>query len=186
MDPKQNLLMCLDALRCTPQDARHHPEGSALIHTLLAARAARAFAIRDGFSKRDQQIVTFAALCHDLGKAENTQFRPRGKITAYGHDTASAVLAYKLAPKHGFTQAETDIISVLVEYHHYHLQCYKRRTARRLERALLSCGASVALWAVLVEADYAARPPLVPHNPAIRVLGLLSDAGDEIPMGGES
>ncbi len=76
----------LAALSGVPQNPDHHPEGSALVHTMHCLDA---FADTRTGNDREDLIVGLAALCHDLGKATHTQIDPvTGKITAYGHEVA--------------------------------------------------------------------------------------------------
>lgn len=81
-------LSLLCRLKDVPQSPKHHPEGSVWNHTMLvvdqAAKAKR--------RSRDPRAFMWAALLHDLGKAETTSSE-KGRITAYNHDKVGALRA---------------------------------------------------------------------------------------------
>ncbi|SHN83033.1 HDIG domain-containing metalloprotein [Desulfitobacterium chlororespirans] len=78
----------LGALQDTPQSPRHHPEGSVWNHTLMVLDNA---AERKHLSS-NPQVLMWAALLHDLGKAPTTRMR-KGRITSYDHDAVGEKLA---------------------------------------------------------------------------------------------
>lgn len=78
----------LGALKDTPQSPKHHPEGSVWNHTLMVLDNA---AERKHLSK-NPQVLMWAALLHDLGKAPTTRMR-KGRITSYDHDAVGEKLA---------------------------------------------------------------------------------------------
>lgn len=80
----------LGELKNTPQNPVHHPEGSVWNHTLLVLDNA---AERKHISK-NPQVLMWAALLHDLGKAPTTRIR-KGRITSYDHDSEGEKLAVK-------------------------------------------------------------------------------------------
>lgn len=75
----------LSRLQKVEQSPQHHPEGSVWNHTLLVVDQA---AERKAQSS-DSRAFMWAALLHDIGKAETTKIR-KGKITAYDHDKVGA------------------------------------------------------------------------------------------------
>ena len=79
------------ALKGVPQDPKWHPEGDVFIHTGLVVNAAAELAAP--LSADDREVLMWAALCHDLGKAEVTERAPKGRIRSPGHDVASARIA---------------------------------------------------------------------------------------------
>ena len=83
----------LAALRGVPQDPIWHPEGDVLHHTALCLN--EAVKIRN--QMEDPWVEMLAILCHDLGKATETQFeRSRWRSTAHdtgGVDPTRALLA---------------------------------------------------------------------------------------------
>lgn len=78
----------LNRLKEVKQSPQHHPEGSVWNHTMLVVGQA---AKRKDKSS-DARAFMWAALLHDIGKAETTRIR-KGKITSYDHDRAGAKLA---------------------------------------------------------------------------------------------
>lgn len=75
----------LSRLKEVPQSPKHHPEGNVWNHTMLVIdKAAQK-------RKKSRSPVAFmwAALLHDIGKAETTN-EENGRITAYDHDKAGA------------------------------------------------------------------------------------------------
>src|SRR6187402_1676966 len=71
----------LAILASIPQDPNHHPEGSVWEHTMMVVDEAVLISRREQLSAFDHAILFLAALCHDMGKATNTQVQPDGKIT---------------------------------------------------------------------------------------------------------
>jgi putative nucleotidyltransferase with HDIG domain len=65
---------------------------------------------------RDERVFMWAALLHDIGKAETTKNK-KGKITAYNHETVGADLCVKFLQE--FTTDDTFIQKVkgLVRWH---------------------------------------------------------------------
>lgn len=102
----------LGALKDTPQSPQHHPEGSVWNHTLMVLDNA---AERKQISKYPQ-ILMWAALLHDLGKAPTTRIR-KGRITSYDHDSEGEKLAVKFLRE--LTQDEDFIhqVSKMVRWH---------------------------------------------------------------------
>ena len=78
----------LEALSGIEQNPRFHPEGDVFAHTMMVLDNAALL--------RDKAVnplgLMFAALCHDLGKAETTQ-NIGGSIHAYRHETAGIELS---------------------------------------------------------------------------------------------
>ncbi len=66
----------LYTLKNVPQSPKHHPEGDAFTHTLLALGVADALGV--------SAVGKFATLCHDWGKS--VVFAQHGRL--YGHDAA--------------------------------------------------------------------------------------------------
>ena len=62
-------------------------------------------------------LLTFAALIHDVGKAETFQRLPDGATRCPGHEAVSARMAPILCARFDFTLVETGFISNIVEAH---------------------------------------------------------------------
>lgn len=81
----------LAALRNVPQDPVWHPEGDVLQHTALCLDAA--VALRE--EMKDPWAEMLAVLCHDLGKAVETDFE-RARWRSAAHDTSGVSLTRSL------------------------------------------------------------------------------------------
>ncbi len=109
---KENPFNMLYKLKATEQSPIHHPEGNVWNHTLLVVDEAAVQ--RD--KSRNKKVFMWAALLHDIGKAETTRTK-KGKITAYNHETVGADLCVKFLQE--FTRDDKFIneISSLVRWH---------------------------------------------------------------------
>lgn len=106
------LISALAQLAKTPQSPTHHPEGNVWNHTLLVVDEA---AKRRAYSQSAQALM-WAALLHDIGKAETTKMR-KGRITAYDHDKAGANLAHRLLLQLSGKAELAGEVMWLVRYH---------------------------------------------------------------------
>ncbi|HAS91967.1 MAG TPA: phosphohydrolase [Clostridiales bacterium] len=99
-------------LKETEQSPIYHPEGNAWNHTMLVVDEAAKLRNKS----RDERVFMWAALLHDIGKAETTKNK-KGKITAYNHETVGADLCVKFLQE--FTTDDTFIQKVkgLVRWH---------------------------------------------------------------------
>ncbi len=75
------------AMRGTPQEFEWHPEGDVWVHTLMVVDAAKDVCKYEKLRKDEAHVVMMAALCHDLGKPETTEFKD-GRTRAQGHEPA--------------------------------------------------------------------------------------------------
>lgn len=109
---KKYPLDLLGDLSKTEQSAKYHPEGSVWKHTMLVTDEA---AKRKNLSS-EPRVFMWAALLHDLGKAQTTKLR-KGKITSYDHDKAGEELAVRFLSE--FTNDKEFIykVSKLVRWH---------------------------------------------------------------------
>lgn len=108
-------------LKSTEQSPKYHPEGSVWNHTMLVVDEAAK--VRD--RSEDKRAFMWAALLHDIGKAETTRNR-KGKITAYDHDTVGAERAEEFL---AVLTEEEDLIRrvvALVRYHMHMLYILKK------------------------------------------------------------
>jgi len=74
----------IDRLDTVKQDKKYHNEGNVWVHTNLVMRNVKGIVLR------------FAAMCHDVGKLETTEYKDGGKITAYGHEKVGAHATLKI------------------------------------------------------------------------------------------
>lgn len=107
----------LSRLKEVPQSPKHHPEGNVWNHTMLVVDEAA----RKKKKSTDPAAFMWAALLHDIGKAETTK-EDGGRITAYDHDRAGALRAGEflkefLDDKIPAEKALVDRITALVRWH---------------------------------------------------------------------
>lgn len=105
-------LNVLTRLKETQQSVKHHPEGNVWNHTLLVVDAAATVRQKSGAP----QVFMWAALLHDIGKADTTKIR-KGRITAYDHDKVGAVLAKSFLEKLTDDEAFISGVVSLVRWH---------------------------------------------------------------------
>lgn len=74
-------------LNSTIQEPEWHPEGDVWIHTLMVVDEAARIVRRENLEDDKALTILLAALCHDLGKPEVTEFR-EGRIKSIGHEAA--------------------------------------------------------------------------------------------------
>ena len=153
--------------RGVPQDPQWHPEGDVYIHTMRVVDCAAEIAT--SLSAEDREILLFAALCHDLGKAETTSIED-GRIRSLGHEAKGAertrewLEALRLAGRH------VRSIETLVAHHLAPSQFVSQgagpRAYRRLARKLAVGGVTVVDLERLARADHLGRStPEVPAGP---------------------
>jgi tRNA nucleotidyltransferase (CCA-adding enzyme) len=95
------------------QDPGWHPEGDAWQHTLQVVDAAAGLKMGD----REQDLMLlWAALCHDLGKAETT-IEEDGRIKSPGHTEVSARMAENLLGRYVGNQKVLEGAVKLSEHH---------------------------------------------------------------------
>lgn len=75
----------LSRLKEVPQSPKHHPEGDVWNHTMLVIDEAARLKARS----KDPLVFMWAALLHDIGKADTTSSK-KGRITAYNHEKTGA------------------------------------------------------------------------------------------------
>jgi len=78
----------LSRLKEIPQSPKHHPEGNVWNHTMLVVD----MAARNKNHSREPVAFMWAALLHDVGKADTTN-QEKGRITAYNHEKVGALQA---------------------------------------------------------------------------------------------
>lgn len=102
----------LHKLKNTVQSPIHHPEGNVWNHTMLVVDEAAKVKNRS----KNPLVFMWAAILHDIGKAVTTR-RRKGKITAYDHDKAGAVMARKFLSQFVQDQEFVEEVSQLIRYH---------------------------------------------------------------------
>ncbi|HVJ49986.1 HDIG domain-containing metalloprotein [Desulfitobacterium sp.] len=102
----------LGDLRKVPQSPKYHPEGSVWNHTMLVLDNAGE---RKHLSK-NQKVLMWSALLHDLGKAPTTQLR-KGKITSYDHDKCGERLSIEFLKEFISDDQFINQVSKMVRWH---------------------------------------------------------------------
>ncbi|MBR0599161.1 HDIG domain-containing metalloprotein [Sinanaerobacter chloroacetimidivorans] len=104
----------ISRLKEVPQSPLHHPEGNVWNHTMLVVdEAAR---IKE--KSKDKRAFMWAALLHDIGKADTTRNR-KGKITAYDHDKVGTQQAVEFLK---FFNEKEDFIEKTSKLIRWHMQ----------------------------------------------------------------
>lgn len=106
----------LAALVNVSQDQAYHPEGNVWEHTMQVLDAAAD--VRKFLSSQEEKLaLMYAALCHDLGKADATIIHEDGRMNNYGHEAVSAIRARQLVKRVSGNKALAEKVRKLVLYH---------------------------------------------------------------------
>lgn len=138
------------ALVGVPQDPVWHPEGDVFEHSMQALDAATQL---NYDSSRIKLILIYAALCHDLGKADTTELI-EGKWKSYSHEQEGEILAKQLLLRITHNADLIDAVCKLVRYHMMPVQfvrgeasaaAYKRLAKKLAPQATLQMLADLSL-----------------------------------------
>lgn len=152
----------LHALHGVPQDPDHHPEGCAWIHSLYCMDA---FAETRTGNAREDLIVGFATLCHDMGKATTTTLGEDKRWHAFGHEAAGEEPARAFL---GRLTDDKDLIEDVVALVVNHMrptflwkEATRGETVKQMNRSVRRLAREVNLerLARLVLIDKSGRPP---------------------------
>ncbi len=156
----------LNALVDLPQDPEWHPEGDVWTHTLRCLDALQAHTNWATLPPEQRCAISFATLCHDLGKARCTRFaskRGEKRWISPGHDSASAWLSETLLARIATPKHLREKVSRLVGNHHYlntaPVNGPSNSSLRRLAKRLEPASARELVYVMI--ADHRGRPPLV-------------------------
>ena len=133
------------------QDAEWHPEGDVWEHTLLCLDA---FARERLGDEREDLVVGWAVLLHDLGKATTSKVEADGRIHAYGHEQAGEPLARALLER--LTQHK-EIIEAVLPLVRWHAAPYELYKVKAGEAGVRRLAAKVGRIDRLVRVDDADR-----------------------------
>jgi putative nucleotidyltransferase with HDIG domain len=97
-------------------------------HSLLALK----------FCPSKDPVVRFAALLHDVGKAQTYKKLPSGVITFYNHEIVSAAIAKRIAARLKLSKKQTDKLVGLVRYHQFTLD--EKQTDSAIRRFITNVG----------------------------------------------
>ena len=145
------------ALKRVPQNPDHHPEGDVFIHSILTFMVANAI-LPPPYLKDD--VLRYAALLHDIGKASTTKLI-KGRYITHGHDDAGEPIAKSLLLRLGQSEDFVNKVSTLVKYHMKPILFVKDSAGgsayRRLNRNLEAVGLSMDELNIVSVADRLGR-----------------------------
>lgn len=151
-----------------PQDPEWHPEGSADIHSELAASWMADYCDKNGISGQDRIVMVAAALLHDIGKPLVTAKHEDGHIRSIKHDKVAVEdehsPAITLMNRMRIPPELQKRIIPLIREHMALIGADIRPTLVRRLSARLS-PATVAELDAVIQADHASRPPLDDEHP---------------------
>ncbi len=142
----------LQALVDLHQDPKWHPEGDVWRHTMMCIDEMSR--LKTGVTKKDEMLM-FAALCHDFGKITHTQTL-EDKITAYGHEEAGVKPMYDFLGRLTNDKEIPASIEPLIRYHLAPSQFYKNGAK---DKAIKKLATKVPIedLLTLARADFFAR-----------------------------
>lgn len=104
------ILPQVSELKKCNQDPKWHPEGDVFVHTQLMLENA-------GENLRNNPVLAWAIIMHDIGKPATYAVNEKGRITAHGHAEVGARMAAELLPKLRFDNKTIEKIVWIVENH---------------------------------------------------------------------
>ena len=149
----------LERAKTTPQEPRYHGEGDVWTHTMMVCDEISRLADYASASEEQRFILFFAALLHDVSKADTTVIDPyTGHIGQPGHSKRGAVDARVLLWRAGVPFALREAICRLIKVHQVPFFAVSSSTldATRLVHKL-SWELDIRLLAALAEADMRGR-----------------------------
>jgi len=149
-----------------PQDPTWHPEGCVWTHT---CHCMDAFARRRVGDPREDLVVGFAVLCHDMGKAITTRKEDDGRWHAYGHEEAGVPIAREFLGRLTREQALIEEVLPHVANHDKPAALFRDKSGAPAIRRLAARVGRIDRLLRVDLADRQGRPPLWP--------------GDETPHG---
>ena len=148
----------LEALIGCEQNPRWHPEGDVWIHTLHCMDV---FASERIGVEREDLIVGFAVLCHDLGKPATTTREEDGRITAKNHDVIGVDLTRQFLGRLTGEEKLIEEVVPLVACHLAPIQLFGSNVSDAAIRRLAHRVGRIDRLVRVSGADLRGRPPLV-------------------------
>jgi putative nucleotidyltransferase with HDIG domain len=180
LDALRQLFPELYKLTLCLQDSVFHPEKDAYghhtvwAHTLITIDQAKRLAVRFGLNEQNSLALLLAALLHDVGKPDTTQWefkRGRMVITSNGHDIASAKIAKGILGRLKiFSWYSCDLrkmIPSLIKCHHRISELWQNRdviTKKAFNRLAAEVDGEIELLVYLDAADRSGRKTKPVHN----------------------
>ncbi len=148
----------LEALIGCEQNPRWHPEGDVWTHTLHCMDV---FASERIGVEREDLIVGFAVLCHDLGKPATTTREEDGRITAKNHDVIGVDLTRQFLGRLTGEEKLIEEVVPLVACHLAPIQLFGSNVSDAAIRRLAHRVGRIDRLVRVSGADLRGRPPLV-------------------------
>ena len=148
----------LEALIGCEQNPRWHPEGDVWIHTLHCMDV---FASERIGIEREDLIVGFGVLCHDLGKPATTIREEDGRITAKNHDVVGVELTRQFLGRLTGEEKLIEEVVSLVACHLAPIQLFASKANDSAIRRLANKVGRIDRLVRVSSADMRGRPPLV-------------------------
>lgn len=167
----------LNALQGVPQDPDYHPEGDVWVHTLMVVDAVTALHTDD---EKRNLILSLAALCHDLGKANTTELID-GHIRALGHENTGVALTETFLERLSEEKALVERVLPLVQHHLKPLQFYKQGAKAAAIRRLAS-RVNIEELIVLAKADFLGRTTAEAFAGDFKAGEWLAEAADKLKV----
>ncbi|MCH8082886.1 MAG: HD domain-containing protein [Myxococcales bacterium] len=148
----------LEALIGCEQNPRWHPEGDVWTHTLHCMDV---FASERIGVEREDLIVGFGVLCHDLGKPATTTREEDGRITAKNHDVIGVDLTRQFLGRLTGEEKLIEEVVPLVACHLAPIQLFGSNVSDAAIRRLAHRVGRIDRLVRVSGADLRGRPPLV-------------------------
>lgn len=168
-------------LRRLPQDAKHHPEGSAWVHTKMVADEAAEIARREKLSTEDTVVLVASAILHDVGKAVTTQVVD-GRIVTRQHAEVGAEIAVAFLMEIGAPRYVIDGVQEMVREHMFIAGEFTHKSVRRLSGRLVKT--SIRMLSFLMEADIRGRGRVTPQR--IEQVQALTEIAEQLQVTDEA
>ncbi|MEM1483956.1 HDIG domain-containing metalloprotein [Oscillospiraceae bacterium PP1C4] len=102
----------LSRLKNTPQSPQHHPEGNVWNHTMLVTDEAAKVKEKS----KNANVFMWAALLHDIGKADTTKIR-KDRITSYDHEKLGETLSKRFLSEFIDDEGFIESVAGLIRWH---------------------------------------------------------------------
>jgi tRNA nucleotidyltransferase (CCA-adding enzyme) len=148
----------LEALIGCEQNPRWHPEGDVWTHTLHCMDV---FASERIGVDREDLIVGFGVLCHDLGKPATTVREEGGRITAKNHESVGVDFTRRFLGRMILEEKLIEEVVPLVDCHPTPLRLFGTKVSDAAIRRLARRVGRIDRLVRVSRADQCGRPPLV-------------------------
>jgi len=139
-------------LEKTDQEPEWHREGNVLIHTKMVVETLKRLEEYKSLSEKEQEIVMYAAVLHDIGKPETTKVE-EGRITSKNHSIVGEKKARVMLRNYKFEFREA--VCLLIRYHGYPIHYWKKNEKEIVDMSYKVY--SLKLLYILAKADLLGR-----------------------------